>query len=223
MRNNVVIENPVINSPFAEPLRHFRFDDDGITNEIVPARRISAYFVPIAQPRKRTKNQLVFNTEWTKDRMEENKTINRIRERVALWRRGGYPGVTRTTARLIEYWKILQRERKLFFCQIEALETIIYLTEAARKYGDGWIENELKSANETANPGLFRIAIKMATGSGKTVVMGMLIAWHSLNKLANPQDNRFTDFDTTRPVWNTRADKCHVSHVVADIRRSLKL
>lgn len=193
MGNNVVIENPVINSPFAEPSRHFRFDDDGITNEIVPARRISAYFVPIAQPRKRTENQLVFNTEWTKDRMEENKTINRIRERVALWRRGGYPGVTRTTARLLEYWTIPHRERKLFFCQIEALETIIYLTEAAGKYGDAWIENELKSANETANPDLFRIAIKMATGSGKTVVMGMLIAWHSLNKLTNPQDNRFTD------------------------------
>ncbi|MDO9541783.1 MAG: DEAD/DEAH box helicase family protein [Kiritimatiellia bacterium] len=193
MASNTIIENPVINSPFAEPLRHFRFDDEGITNEIVPARRISAYFIPIAQPRKRTKDQLVFNTEWTKDRMEENKTINRIRERVALWRRGGYPGVTRTTARLLEYWTIPQRERKLFFCQIEALETIIYLTEAARKYGDTWIENELKSANETANPGLFRIAIKMATGSGKTVVMGMLIAWHTLNKLANPQDNRFTD------------------------------
>jgi len=79
MAGNVVIENPVINSPFSEPCRHFQFDEDGITNEIAEMRRISAYFVPIAQPRKRTKNQLVFDTEWTKDRLEENTNINRIR------------------------------------------------------------------------------------------------------------------------------------------------
>ena len=71
----VVIENPVINSPFAKPTRHFRFDDDGITDEIVPQRRSSAYFIPIAQPRKKGK-QLVFETEWTKDRVEENKAVN---------------------------------------------------------------------------------------------------------------------------------------------------
>lgn len=193
MGRNVVIENPVINSPFQEPCRHFKFDDDGITNEIAEMRRTSAYFVPIAQPRKRSRNQLLFDTEWTKDRLEENANINRIRSRVALWRQGGYPGVTRTTARLFEYWTSPRRDNKLFFCQIEALETIVYLTEAAKKYGDAWIENVLAEANENANPGLFRIALKMATGSGKTVVMGMLIAWHTLNKIANQQDNRFSD------------------------------
>lgn len=191
--SDVIIENPVINSPFQEPVRHFRFDDDGITNEIVEFRRVSAYFVPIAQPRKRRKDQLAFDTEWTKDRIEENRAINRIRERVALWRKGGYPGVTRVTTHLLEYWINPQRENKLFFCQIEALETLIYLTEVAKKYGDVWIENELKEANESANPSLFRIALKMATGSGKTVVMAMVIAWHTLNKIANPQDSRFTD------------------------------
>jgi len=193
MGKNVVIENPVINSPFKEPCRHFKFDDDGITNEIAGTRRVSAYFVPIAQPRKRSKNQLLFDTEWTKDRLEENAMINRIRSRVALWRQGGYPGVTRTTARLLEYWTNPRRDNKLFFCQIEALETIIYLAEAAKKYGDAWIENALTEANENANPGVFRIALKMATGSGKTVVMGMLIAWHTLNKITNQQDSRFSD------------------------------
>ena len=83
--------------------------------------------------------------------------------------------------------------KKLFFCQIEALETAIYITEVARKYGDAWIENRLREANDTSNPGLPRLALKMATGSGKTVVMAMLIAWHVLNKLANPQDARFSD------------------------------
>ena len=81
----------------------------------------------------------------------------------------------------------------MFFCQVEAVETAIYLAEAATKYGDAWITTELQRFAEDANPGLFRVALKMASGSGKTVVMGMLIAWQTLNKLANPQDARFSD------------------------------
>ena len=187
----VVIENPILNSPYEEPWRHFRFTDEGITDEIVEARRTSQYFVPIPQPRKRGR-QLAFN-EWTQDRVEENKLINQIRERVAIWRRGGCQGITKTTAHLLEYWQRPERERRLFFCQIEALETAIYVTEVAKKYGDAWIENRLREENERANPLLYRVAFKMATGSGKTVVMAMLIAWHTLNKLANPQDARFSD------------------------------
>ena len=189
----VVIENPILNSPFEEPTRHFKFSDEGITDEIVEARRVSSYFIPIPRPKKKNPRQLAFETEWTADRIEENQFINQVRERVALWRRGGYLGMTKTTARLLDYWKRPDRERKLFFCQIEALETAIYLTEVASKYGDAWIENELRRANADANPLLFRMAFKMATGSGKTVVMAMLIAWHALNKLANPQDARFSD------------------------------
>jgi len=190
---DVLIENPVINSPFGEPTRHFQFSDEGITNHVVGSRRVSQYFVPIAQPRKKSPQQLAFATEWTADRIEENKFINQVRDRVAIWRRGGYLGVTKTTARLLEYWQRPERERRLFFCQIEALETLIYLTEVAGKYGDAWIENALRRANAEANPLLFRMAAKMATGSGKTVVMAMLIAWHALNKLATPQDARFSD------------------------------
>jgi type III restriction enzyme len=101
--------------------------------------------------------------------------------------------VTNTTRRLLNYWQRADRERKLFFCQIEALETIIYITEIARKDGATWIENELRRANDEANPLLYRTAFKMATGSGKTVVMAMLIAWHTLNKLADPQNALFSD------------------------------
>ncbi|MBL7040109.1 MAG: DEAD/DEAH box helicase family protein [Pirellulaceae bacterium] len=190
----VVIENPVINTPFEEPRRHFEFSNEGITNKVVEARRVSSYFMPIAKPKKKGKqSQLLFDTEWTQDRIEENRFINQVRDRVGLWRQGNYPGVTKTTTRLLEYWNNPERERKLFFCQIEALETAIYLTEAARKYSDTWIENEIRKANEDANPLLYRVAFKMATGSGKTVVMAMLIAWQTLNKLANKQDNRFSD------------------------------
>ncbi len=190
----VVIENPILNSPFHEPTRHFRFSDEGITNDIVEARRVSSYFIPIAKPKKKGKAaQLAFDTDWTKDRIEENEFINRIRGRVSVWRKGNYEGITKTTRRLLEYWINPERERKLFFCQIEALETAIYLTEVANKYGDSWIENTLRQFNADANPELFRIAFKMATGSGKTVVMAMIVAWHVLNKQANPQDARFSD------------------------------
>jgi type III restriction enzyme len=123
--NQVVIENPIINSPFGEPTRHFRFTDEGITNQIVDGRRISSYFVPIAQPKKQGAKQRVLDTDWTQDRIEENKLVNDIRRRVALWRTGGYVGVTPTTARLIAYWTDTDREKKLFFCQNEALETAI--------------------------------------------------------------------------------------------------
>jgi len=189
----VVIENPVINSPFAEPARHFRFTDEGISDQIDDGRRTSSYFIPIARPRKKGQNQLEFETEWTKDRIEENRLVNQIRTRVKAWREGGYVGVTATTSRLLAYWTDPVRENKLFFCQIEALETAIYITEVAKKYGDAWIENAVREANDTSNPGLPRTAFKMATGSGKTVVMAMLIAWQALNKLANTQDARFSD------------------------------
>lgn len=189
----VVIENPVLNSPFGEPTRHFRFTDEGITNEIMDGRRISSYFVPIARPKKIGKQRSLFETEWTQDRIEENRFVNEVRRRVSLWRKGGYLGVTPTTSRLLTYWTDPNREKKLFFCQIEALETAIYITEVARKFGDAWIENALRDANDTSNPGLPRVAFKMATGSGKTVVMAMLIAWQALNKLADPKAARFSD------------------------------
>ena len=191
---DVIIKNPVINSPFTEPTRHFEFGERGITGRIIDgSRRESSYFVPIPQGRRQSA-QLSLEAEWTRDRLRANELVNRIRERVAVWRRGGHVGVTATTSRLLGYWTDPGRDKKLFFCQIEAVETAIYLAEVAGKYGDGWITNELRDANVVGgNPGLFRLALKMATGSGKTVVMGMLIAWQALNKLANPQDARFSD------------------------------
>jgi type III restriction enzyme len=188
----VNIENPILNSPFEEPNRHFKFDDDGITEEIISNRRPSAYFLPIPQQKKKGK-QKYFDTDWTNDRKVESKFINDVRERVRLWREGHYPSITPTSRRLLEYWTDPDRDKPLFFCQIEALETVIYLTEAAARCGDGWIATELKSFNDAHNPLLDRIAFKMATGSGKTVVMAMLIAWHTLNKVADRQNPRFAD------------------------------
>ena len=188
----VVIENPVLNSPYAEPTRHFYFDEDGITDKVVESRRLSSYFVPVPKPKKKGA-QLALDTEWTQDRVEENKFINEVRTTIAKWRFGGHSGVTGTTRQLLEYWTNPGRERRLFFCQIEALETAIYLTEIADRQDGAWILRDLKQANQAHSPLLNRIAFKMATGSGETVVMAMLIAWHTLNKLAAPQDARFGD------------------------------
>lgn len=190
---HVSIDNPIINSPFEVPARHFRFDESGITDEIVAGRRPSSYFIPIAQTKKKGK-QLAFETEWTQDRIEESRFINQVRDRVSLWRQGGYAGpLTPISRRLIEYWTREDRYPKLYFCQIEALETAIYLTEIAKSAGDVWIENALVQANAQSNPLLYRIAFKMATGSGKTAVMAMLIAWHAINKAVAPTDARFSD------------------------------
>jgi type III restriction enzyme len=194
---DVVIKNPILNTPFKEPGRYFRFDDDGITGDIIEGRRPSSFFIPVPSVKKWGKKQhqeqLAFDTEWTHDRILQNEKINQIRERVSLWRQGGYVHVTRTTRRLLDYWRNPDRERRLFFCQLEAAETAVYVTEVARKVGDQWVENWLAEVNHDANPLLNRTAFKMATGSGKTVLMAMLIAWHALNKRANRQDVRFSD------------------------------
>lgn len=193
MADQVVIDNPVINSPFDEPRKHFVFGEDGITDQIAEERRSSSYFIPIPPPKKKSAQAVLPDTQWTAERIRMNDFINQVRALVSYWRGQGHPGVTPVTRDLLSYWTDGTREKRLFFCQIEALETAIYLTEVAPKAGEQWIENRLKDEAQRHNPDLFRVALKMATGSGKTVVMGMLIAWQTLNKLANPQDKRFSD------------------------------
>jgi len=185
------ITNPVINGPYDEPRQHFKFDDDGITDEIALGRRRSEYFVPVPQTKKRGA-QLQFDNEWTLNRIQPNDFINEVRGRVVLWRKRGYQHVTPTTRRLLEYWADEHRENRVLFAQREAAETAIYLTEAAQKDSQGWMLTRLDKVNAEFNASLPRVALKMATGSGKTVVMTMLIAWQVLNKAASPNDKRFT-------------------------------
>ena len=93
---------------------------------------------------------------------------------------------------MLEYWADEHRENRVLFAQREAAETAIYLTEAAQKDSQGWMLTRLDKVNAEFNASLPRVALKMATGSGKTVVMTMLIAWQVLNKAASPNDKRFT-------------------------------
>jgi type III restriction enzyme len=188
-----VIENPIINSPFVEPQAHYELDGRGNpTGNILNQRRKSTYLTPIPQPRKQAGAQMSL-FEGTAEKEEENYAINQIRAQVKLWRSKNYPHVTRVTRHLLDYWTAEGREKRLFFCQIEAVETAIYSTEVAKREKQDWIDTELRKASDEANLGLYRMAFKMATGSGKTVVMAMLIAWQALNRLANSGDARFSD------------------------------
>ncbi|MDH7486451.1 MAG: DEAD/DEAH box helicase family protein [Anaerolineae bacterium] len=122
--------------------------------------------------------------------------VNAIRERVKTWRHRGYPGVTPITRQLLNHWNDPDRERKLFFCQREAAETLIWLVEASPAEKQGIVipkDTPSPMSGQAGVGALTRYACKMATASGKTVVMGMVIAWQVLNKLANPQDRRFSD------------------------------
>ena len=190
---NILIDNPIINSPFEEPARHFIFDDQGITDKIVNVRRKSDHSVPIPKPKSKNNIQTELFDEITQEQRMPNEFINRLRSEVRTWRLGGYSRITNTTRRLLEYWTNPNRERRLYFCQIEAVETAIYLAEVLPGSDPGHILQRLQEGNKIANQDLFRIAFKMATGSGKTLVMAMLIAWQTLNKTANPQDDRFSD------------------------------
>ncbi|OGY20800.1 MAG: hypothetical protein A3A65_01340 [Candidatus Chisholmbacteria bacterium RIFCSPLOWO2_01_FULL_49_14] len=189
------MKSPILNSPYFEPNLHFNADESGLTEEILEFRRPSSFYIPV--PRARTKQkQLELNIAegaFGNELQKENEFINKIREKIKHWRESGDAGITKTSRDLLSYWRDETRENKLFFCQIEALETFIYINEVAEKSGESWIINELKKANKEANPGLHRLAFKMATGSGKTVVMAMIIAYHTLNKIRYPQDTRFTD------------------------------
>ncbi|MBN1871231.1 MAG: DEAD/DEAH box helicase family protein, partial [Candidatus Omnitrophica bacterium] len=186
---------PILNSPYYEPARHFKSNERGITNEVLEYRRPSIFYIPV--PRAKTKEkQLEFNTAegaFGSEMQKENEFINKVRAKIKDWRNSGYPGLTKTSRDLLNYWQDDSRNNKLFFCQIESLQTLMYITEVAEKSGESWMINEVKKANADANPGLYRLAFKMATGSGKTVVMAMIIAYHALNKIRYPQDPRFTD------------------------------
>jgi type III restriction enzyme len=126
----------------------------------------------------------------------EMKLVNQIRERVKAWRDSGYSGATRTTLELLQWWQRDGRDKGLFFAQIEAAETIIFLIEGRADFRQGVeIPRDEPSAEqkEEGFRGFGRYACKMATGAGKTTVMGMLAAWSILNKINDRTDSRFSD------------------------------
>lgn len=197
---NQPIDNPILNSPYDVPDRHYVVGVQGPTGEIREGRRPSESFIPIAASKKGKQGkadaeQLQIDFDPTHERREKNSLINDIRRDVAKWRRGGhYAGVTPVSRKLLQHWADSSREDRVLFCQREAAETAIFLTEVAgRTHGYADWRTRLEPENEAHNAGLPRVALKMATGAGKTVVMAMLIAWQTLNKVHSPRDARFTN------------------------------
>ncbi|MGH7438681.1 MAG: BPTD_3080 family restriction endonuclease, partial [Polyangiaceae bacterium] len=203
--SNPFFTHPILNSPYEPPVRHWELDKDGQpTQKIIETRRRAEFITPIPRPRKTTKTAkqeaLVFDEgkglSTREQRYDPTPIINEVRAHVEAWRSLPRPeqwGVTPETARLLEHW----RQHKFssirpFFCQIEAVETAIWLTEVAPsvKARKGLLDH-LANANRDANPELNRLALKLATGAGKTTVMAMLIAWQTINAVRRPGSKQF--------------------------------
>ena len=199
-------EQPILNSPYKYPSQHWELDSEGQpTHRIVGNRRSAEFFTPIPKPRKRRGAQQGFVLDEGQGLSTENQqyaavaeVVNGIRQQVDAWRTLPNErdwGVTPETARLLKHWRHHAfTGLRPFFCQVEAAETIIWMTEVAPRGGPparGFLEN-LRAANAEANPELMRAALKLATGAGKTTVMAMLIAWQTVNAIRHANSNRFT-------------------------------
>lgn len=186
----LTVDQPILNSPFREPARYWMYEKS--LPIVAPGRRSAGYYY--RDPRRTPNAQLALLGD---EHFVELPRINEIRKQVARWRADGYHGATPVTRRLLEYWQREGRERRLFFCQLEAAETIIWLseTEAGRRLARE-IPSDAPSDPESIAKGygpLHRFGAKMATGSGKTVVMAMVIAWSVLNKAQARQSRRYSD------------------------------
>ncbi|MGD0876413.1 MAG: DEAD/DEAH box helicase family protein, partial [Acidimicrobiales bacterium] len=192
MADNTSLENPILNSPYDPPGQYFVIGPHGPTGETKPGRRPSESFIPVPLSKKK-KAQQSFDFDITGERREVNTLINDIRREVERWRANNWNGVTPYTRKLLTHWAARPpiRDDPVLFCQREAAETAIFLAEVAGRHGTADYRRRLEPANDLHNDGLPRIGFKMATGSGKTVVMAMLIAWQTINKVMTPNDTRF--------------------------------
>lgn len=199
-------DHPILNSPYEYPARHWEMDEHGQpTQRTIEARRTAQFVTPIPKPRKQKQSPIQDDFEFDDEtgvstrsqRYETIPIINELRQQVDEWRRLPSPNdwlVTPETARLLQHWRHHPFEGiRPFFCQIEAVETAIWITEVApkRPTWKKFVEH-LAAANANANPGLNRLALKLATGAGKTTVMAMLIAWQTVNAVRRPGSTHFT-------------------------------
>ncbi len=206
--DNRFFEHPILNSPYEYPQQYWELDDQGQpTQRIIERRRRAEFITPIPKPRKRrasagAQQAMVFDEgkglSTEEQQYDPTSNINELRQQVDAWRSLPNPNqwqVTPETARLLQHW----RHHKFsgirpFFCQVEAVETVIWLTEVAPeagKAGRAALER-LADANGATSPDLMRLALKMATGAGKTTVMAMIIAWQTINAVRRPGSNKFT-------------------------------
>lgn len=204
---NLFFERPVLNSPYEYPKKHWELDSEGQpTQQIIPHRRSAEFVTPIPKPTRRKGSpkqmEIDFGDETglstDQQRYDPTSLINQIRGYVDAWRmlpNSNDWGVTPETARLLQHWRHHRfASIRPFFCQVEAVETLIWLTEVAPRLGPRGkaILEDLTNANLAANPELLRVALKMATGAGKTTVMAMIIAWQTVNAVRRAASPTFT-------------------------------
>ncbi|MDQ2680165.1 MAG: DEAD/DEAH box helicase family protein [Candidatus Eremiobacteraeota bacterium] len=202
--DNRFFTNPILNSPYQYPAEHWELDEQGQpTQRTVAGRRSPRFISPIPKPKKQSPKQSAIIFDEGKGLSTEDQqyalasVIGELRTQLDLWRARPNPStwqVSPETARLLEYWRHHEFDGpRPFFCQIEAVETVIWLTEVAPQVREGKrFLDLLAHANAEANPNLMRLALKLATGAGKTTVMAMIIAWQTINDARHPQSKRFT-------------------------------
>ena len=202
-------EAPILNSPYEKPEKHWELRNGIPTDNVVEQRRPSQYVTPVppSQQQPSQARMTLGLSSLSSENQEYDPTpiINEIRRRVDQWR--AIPdrrrwGVTPETVRLLEHWRNQESiGLRPFFCQVEAAETVIWLTEVAKVLPNGertpqrnirGIFDHIRGANREANSNLLRVAIKLATGTGKTTVMAMLIAWQAVNAKRHPSSRQFT-------------------------------
>src|ERR1700732_555100 len=203
--SNPFFEHPILNSPYASPARHWELDEAGQpTQKIIALRRGAKFITPIPKPKKRkaaAQTGFVFDEgkglSTKEQQYDPTSIINEVRGHVDAWRSLPNPNqwqVTPETARLLQHWRLDKFSSvRPFFCQVEAVETAIWLTEVAAQSKNGKrLLDHLASANRDANPELMRLALKLATGAGKTTVMAMIVAWQTVNAARHPTSKQFT-------------------------------
>ncbi len=166
---------PVLTRPYREPNRHWKTVGEETVNEIVDRRRTADKPLPIG-PGSATQSEISFEKD-------DDGPIDLLRIEVRQWRKEGWPGTSNATRDLLEYWSRDPGEGpiySLFFAQREAIETIVFLTEHCGS--SHWMVKQLKELAEGWSRGLLRVALRMATGTGKTTVMACLVAWYAVNR-----------------------------------------
>jgi type III restriction enzyme len=204
--SNPFFEHPILNSPYEGPQRHWELDPQGQpTQRIIETRRRAEFITPIPKPKKvkgkATQQELVFDEgkglSTKEQQYDPTSIINEVRGYVQQWRALPNPSqwkVTPETARLLQHWRHHPFSGiRPFFCQLEAVETAIWLIEVAQHSKNGQrMLDHLKAASIASNPELLRLALKLATGAGKTTVMAMLITWQTINAVRHPNSKNFT-------------------------------
>lgn len=201
-------ERPILNSPYDPPEQHWELDGDGRpTDTIVSKRRRSDLISAMPKPKSvkgGKQSELELSTAGLEGQdmaYSVTEFVNEMRSQVDAWRQLPNANdwqVSPITQRLLQHWRAIQKDEtqviRPFFCQLEAVETAIWMTEVAPKMGDRGrrVRRRLEAANAEANPDLFRVAMKLATGAGKTTVMAMLIAWQTLNAVRSPNSKTFS-------------------------------